>query len=308
MAKLLALFSGQGAQYPGMGKDLYENFAKAREVYECAGDLFGFDVAKTSFEGTQEELSKADVAQPVTFTLSVAAWEAFKGELPAFSAVAGHSLGEYGALYAAGAYSLEDGMRLLKVRGAAMERAAKACPGAMYAVLGTESSVVESVCSQLEGFVTPVNYNLPTQTVISGEEAAAQKAAELLAAQGAKIVRLSVAGAFHTKMMQSAAKELEQAAAAFAYKPLALDFYSNLTGGRLVVEKYPQYFAQQMVSPVRFVEEVAAMGADEIQCCIEFGPKKTASTFIKKNNKAIGAYSVEDSQTLKKVLEGLGGI
>jgi len=304
MVKIASVFSGQGSQYPGMGKDLCDNFKIARDIYECAGDIFGFDVAKVSFEGSEIELSDAAVTQPVIFTLSAAAFSVSKGEIPEFSATAGHSLGEYAALWSAGVYSLEDGMRLIKLRAGAMAKAAKANPGVMYAVLGADGQAVEAACAQAGGMAMAVNYNMPSQTVISGEEAACAKAAEILIGQGHKAIKLPVGGAFHTPMMQSGADELFEGAKAINYSKPNLDFYSNLTG-KLVKEEldYPDYFAKHMVNPVRFVDQVRAMSDDSITTFIEFGPKKTLSGLIKKNNKAAAAVCVEDAQSLKKVIE-----
>ena len=170
----------------------------------------------------------------------------------------------------------------------------------MYAVVGGDADEVRAACEAVEGLVLPVNFNLPSQTVISGETAAAAKAAALLEAQGKKVVRLSVGSAFHTTIMASAAEKLRGMLGGIAFSPAAVDFYSNLTGGKLAVDDYPAYFAEHMVSPVRFVEEVNAMAADGIEVCIEFGPKKTACTLAKKNVKALSVANVEDMKTLSK--------
>jgi len=305
MAKTMALFSGQGAQYPGMGKDLHENFADARRIYECAGDIFGFDVAKTSFDGTPEELLKTDVSQPVIFTLSVAAYTVARELLGEPQGVAGHSLGEYAALYCAGAYSLEDGMRILKARTAAMAKASRQTASTMYAIVGKDPGTIAEACAQISGAVWPVNFNLPTQTVIAGEVEPCAKAAALLEEQGAKVVKLDVEGAFHTPLMEPAARELREAAEKCSFSPLRMDFYSNMTGSRLDIENYPEYLSKHMLSPVRFVEQIQAMVADGYDTCIEYGPKRVV-TMAKKNHKAFAACNVEDTVTLKKAQEALG--
>ena len=177
--------------------------------------------------------------------------------------------------------------------------------GAMCAVIGQDPDTVSAVCDTIPGLVLPVNFNAPAQTVISGEAAAVQAAAAELKARRCRTVILPVSGAFHTPMMQPAADALRQAASAFCYSPVTMDFYSNLTGGRLVIGDYPDYFAKHMTSPVRFVEQVAAMWGDGVAACVEFGPKKTAVALVKKNNKAIAAINVEDTASLKKAMEVL---
>lgn len=303
MANIAALFSGQGSQYPGMGQELYQNFDEVRQVYQCAGDILGFDLAKVSFEGTEEEMAQTRITQPLIFAHSVACFQAGRNVLPTPTAVAGHSLGEFAALWCAGAYSLEDGFRIIQARAAAMDSVT--IPGAMYAILGGDAAEIRAVCDSVDGLVEPVNFNLPTQTVISGETAPAAKAAALLEAQGKKVIQLKVSSAFHTSLMQGAAEQFQQQVAKISFAPLTTSFYSNLTGGKLVVDDYPAYFAKHMVSPVRFVEQIGAMTADGIQACVEFGPKKTAVTLAKKNNKALAVCNVEDLKTLAKAAETL---
>ena len=293
-----ALFSGQGSQYSGMGSELAAKFAEARRVYECAGDILGADILALS-ASDEAELSRTAVAQPVIFTLSVAAYEAARARFALPSAVAGHSLGEFAALYAAGAYSLEDGFHIIKSRAKAMEEAATSGePGAMFAILGSDEATVAKACEEAAGFVVPVNMNLPSQTVISGEIAAAESAANALTAAGAKAVRLGVSSAFHTKMMQPAADSFRAEIANIGFTATKIAFYSNLTGDCLEIADYPEYFAKHMVSPVRFVEQITAMTRDGIDTCVEFGPKKTAATLAKKNNRAIKVANVEDEKSL----------
>ena len=296
---IAALFGGQGSQYPGMGKSLCEISAQAREVYECASDILGFDMARVSFEGSAEELTRTAICQPAIFTHSLAAIEASHGLLPTPNAVAGHSVGEYAALYCAGVFSMEDGFRLIGARAKVMESAAQTAPGTMVAVSGDPDTIRE-VCAGHEQ-VWAVNFNMPGQTVISGAVSACLAAGQQLSEMGMRTTQLNVASAFHTPMMQPAADALREMISGIRYYEPSCDFYSNLTGGLLESpESWADYFADHMVSPVRFVEQIAAMSGAGIDTCIEFGPGKTASTLAKKNNRAFATMTIENAETLEK--------
>ena len=302
--KIAALFGGQGSQYPGMGKNLREESAAARQVYECAGDILGFDVAKASDQSSEEELAQTRMAQPVIFTHSLAAFSTARDHLPLPEATAGHSLGEYAALCCAGCFSIEDGFRIIAARAQVMEEAAGSAPGAMVAILGSNPEAVETVCARYEN-VWAVNYNLPNQTVISGETQGCLGAARELEKAGARTTRLAVSSAFHTPLMERAAQQLKEKVQDIAYAPPRWDFYSNLTGEKLVPEDFPDYFARHMVSPVLFTRQVAAMAANGVEACVEFGPKRTASTLSKKNCRSLAVFQVEDMETFKKTIEAL---
>lgn len=300
MANTAFLCSGQGAQYPGMGKEFYENFPQARQVYECGGDILGFDLAKVSFEGTEEELGRTAVSQPAIFACSMAAWEAAR-QLCDPAAVAGHSLGEYAALTIAGAWTLEDGFRLIGARAAAMQQAADQNPGAMFAILGSDEGTVGQVCEQTPGYVLPVNFNSPAQTVIAGELEPAQAAAATLAEMGFKAVRLAVSSGFHSQLMASASQQFAQATASIPMAEPKLPFYCNLTGGRMAPgTDLHAYLAQHIVSPVRFHQEVAAMLEAGVDTFVELGPNKVLTTLVKRNFKQAKAYNVENLKTLEK--------
>jgi len=287
-----------------MGKSLRMESYAARLVYECAGDILGFDVAKASEQRSEEELAQTRLAQPVIFTHSLAAFAAAREHLPLPDATAGHSLGEYAALCCAGCFSMEDGFRIIAARAKVMEEAANSAPGAMVAILGSDPQTVEKVCSRYPN-VWAVNYNHPGQTVISGDAANCLAAARELEEAGAKTSRLGVSSAFHTPMMEQAAFQFQLLVQDIAYRPPQWDFYSNLTGEKLVPENFSEYFAQHMVSPVQFSRQIAAMVADGVECCVEFGPKRTASTLAKKNCRSLAVYQVEDMETLKKTAQAL---
>ena len=301
MSVIAALFGGQGTQYPGMGKSLYDTSAQARAVYECASDILGFDMAAISFEGSEQELTRTDICQPAIFTHSLAAWEASSGQLPAVTAVAGHSVGEYAALYCAGAFSIEDGFRLISARAKVMGEAARLAAGTMVAIVGSDPETISGVCEKYKQ-VWPVNFNLPGQTVISGAVEDCLAAAEELAGMGARTTRLNVGSAFHTPMMQPAADQLKELIGGIRYRELSCNFYSNVTGALLQPQNYTEYFAKHIISPVRFADEIAAMSEAGIDTCIEFGPGKAASTLAKKNNRALATMNVENAETLEKTV------
>ncbi len=301
MKKTAFLCSGQGSQYAGMGKDLFEQFASARRVYECGGDILGYDLAKISFEGSDADLAPTGVSQPAIFAVSMAAYFAAL-EFCEPDAFAGHSLGEYAALTAAGAFSLENGFRVISARAAAMQRAADENPGSMFAILGSDEATVAQVCEETEGYVLPVNYNSLNQTVIAGESEAAQRAADTLLAKGAKkAVRLAVSSAFHSNMMASAAEELRERMERIPISAPQKPFYSNVTGKLLEPgTDLRAYLARHLVSPVRFHEEVSAMLGGEITRFVELGPNKVLATLIRRGFEQAEAYNVENLKTLEK--------
>lgn len=286
-----------------MGKELCEKYPQI-DVYERAGEILGFDLAKKINESEEEELAKTVYSQPAIMATSLVALEAMKINGVEFSAVAGHSLGEYAAMVASEILSFEDGFKVIKARAAAMQKAAEQNSGAMYAIIGKSAEEIEQVCSEIDGYVVPVNYNSAAQTVIAGETDAAERAAAKFSEMGAKAVKLGVSSAFHSKLMQPAAEEFAPAISGITFNKPNVEFYSNLTGGlQTDFENMPEKLARHIVSPVRFTSELAALQAAGYENFIELGPNKVLTGLVKKTLKGVNAANVENVKTLEKALE-----
>lgn len=304
MSKTVFLFSGQGSQYPGMGKELLEANPEFSYIYEKGSEILGYDLAKLTFEGSEEELAKTCNSQPAIMAMSLLCFEIAKKNGIPFDAAAGHSLGEYAAMTASGMLSLEDAFRVIKARAAAMDKAGNETEGAMFAVMKMSAEDIEKICEQTEGYVVPVNYNSTAQTVIAGEKAAAQKAAEAFTAAGARAVQLKVSAAFHSKLMEGAAKEFYDEIKNIKFNEPSVPFYSNVLGDRLTdFSDIPSMLAKHMVSPVRFTSELAQMQNDGIDTYIELGPNKVLTGLVKKTLKGVTALNIEDVKSLEKALE-----
>lgn len=303
MSDAVYLFSGQGAQFPGMGYSLYENFSAARLVYKTASQALGMDILALSMESSKEQLAQTGLSQPLIFTLSMAAFAVLEANGITPKAVAGHSLGECSALTAAGAMTLETGLKVIQARAKAMQRASEVADGTMVAILGLPSEKVEEVCKQAEGYVIPVNYNCPGQIVIAGETKAALAAAEELRAQGAKTVRLAVGSAFHSALMEPASREFAEAIKGFKFSKPKVPVYSNATGGLLEETDLADYLRRQMMSPVHFTQEMESMKAAGYTQFVELGPGKTLCGLIRRGIKGAETYNLQDLESADACFE-----
>lgn len=304
--KTAFLFSGQGSQYPGMGAELSERYSACGTILECGSDIMGFDLLKKLTESSPEELAQTRLSQPAIFTTSLLALTAVREEGVDCSAVAGHSLGEYAAMYASGMLSLEDAFTAIKLRSAAMAKAAESSDGAMAAVVGADDALIDEVCGSVHGFAAPANYNSPVQTVIAGDSAAIDEAMGKFAEQGKRCVKLAVSAAFHTKLMKSAADEFKAKIADLRFSAPNRDFYSNLYGARLTdFSDMPSYLAAHICSPVRFVSELDAMRSDGVEAFAELGPGHVLAGLVRKTLKGVVNVNVENSETLEKALAAL---
>lgn len=276
------VFPGQGAQFSGMGKDLYDKSNVIKGLFDQANQILGFDIKKIMFEGTAEELKQTNVTQPAVFLHSVAAVQSI--EIFEASAVAGHSLGELSALVAANVLSFEDGMKIVFERANAMQEACELQPSTMAAILGLEDAIVENICKEAEGIVVPANYNCPGQLVISGEIDAVEKACEKAKEAGAKrALILPVGGAFHSPLMEPAKERLKVAIEKTTFNKPLCPVYQNVTTTAVTnPQEIKTNLISQLTSPVKWTQSIQNMWNDGITSFTEFGPGRTLQGLIKK--------------------------
>ena len=289
------VFPGQGAQFVGMGKDMYENSALAKEMFEKANEVLGFRITDLMFEGTDEDLRQTKVTQPAVFLHSVILAKTM-GDKFAPDMVAGHSLGEFSALVAAGALSFEDGLVLVSKRAMAMQKACEIEPSTMAAVLALDDAKVEEICASINGVVVAANYNCPGQLVISGSIAAVEEAcAKMLEAGAKRALKLPVGGAFHSPLMEPARVELAAAIEKAQIVAPICPIYQNVTASAetdpLVIKAK---LVEQLTAPVRWTQSVQNMIADGATLFVEVGPGKVLQGLVKKINKDSQVQSIED--------------
>ena len=291
---------GQGAQFSGMGKDLYDTNPKAKELFDKANEILGFEITKIMFEGTADELKQTKVTQPAVFLHSVIS-AICAGDKAQYDMVGGHSLGEFSALVAAEALSFEDGLKLVSQRAQAMQKACEAAPSTMAAIIGLDDETVEKICAEISkpgNIVVPANYNNPGQLVISGNNEAVMAACEALKAAGAKrALPLPVGGAFHSPLMQPAKDELQAAIETTEFQTPKCPVYQNVDAkAHTDADEIKQNLIAQLTAPVRWTYEVQAMVADGATDFTECGPGKALQGMIAKickGNEAITIHGLE---------------
>lgn len=310
MSNLAFLFPGQGSQYIGMGKELCENHAIAREVFDEANEALGFDLKELCFNGNLEVLTKTENTQPAILTASVAAFKVFGMEFaikPKY--MAGHSLGEFSALACAGAIRFQDAVRIVRQRGKFMQEAVPVGLGAMAAVSGVDKEVIEEECrkcSDDSGIVVVSNYNSPEQIVISGHSQAVGVVGENLKRSGARVIPLKVSAPFHSPLMQQAAERLEAELRKYTYSPMNCAVISNVTalpydGQHSITDN----LVSQIVKPVRWSESMKYLESHNVDLAVEFGPQTVLKNLMKKNTPTINAFSFDKEEDVKVLREKL---
>lgn len=297
------LFAGQGSQYVGMGKALLEANPEFSYLYDTASEVLGKDMKDICFNSELEELSKTVNSQPAIMLTSLLCFEVAKKNGITFDGVAGHSLGEYASMVASGMLSLEDGFKVIKARAEAMD---KAKGGLMYAILKASVEDITKVCQDTDGYVVPVNYNSPVQTVIAGENDAVLKAVDNLTSMKARCVKLNVSSAFHSDIMKPCAEEFYNSIKDVEFKNPTIKFYSNVLGKELTdFSDMPSLLKQHMISAVHFTDELNCMANNGFDTFIELGPNKVLTGLVKKTLKGATALNIEDLATLESTCQAL---
>ncbi|MFI5251510.1 MAG: ACP S-malonyltransferase [Bacteroidota bacterium] len=306
MSRTAYIFPGQGSQYVGMGKDLYEQNSEARSLFKRADDILGFSLSKICFEGPEKELKQTKNTQPAIFLHSIILTRIMEPE--EVDMAAGHSLGEYSALVFAGAMSFEDGLTIVRLRGELMQEAGEKQPGTMAAVVGIEKAQLEDICREASaaGIVQCANYNSPGQIVISGSVSGVRKAMEIAKALGAKLVKeLIVSGAFHSPLMRSAKENLQKALQSVTINDAKIPVYANVTAKPASsASDIRQLLVEQIDHPVRWEETIEAMGGAGATRFIEIGPGKVLQGLNKRINATLETSGIDKINDVVKLITG----
>jgi [acyl-carrier-protein] S-malonyltransferase len=308
---LAYIFPGQGSQYPGMGKNLVENFPVANLLFEEANDSLRFSISKLCFEGSVEDLQLTENTQPAILTTSAAVFRTMQSEgFPKPDYVAGHSLGEYSALFAASALTIDAAVRTVRLRGRYMQEAVPVGTGAMAAVIGGDLKTIEQTCSEAaqNQVCAPANINAPNQVVIAGHSEAVDRASELLKERGAKrVVKLNVSAPFHCELMKPAQERLEADLESVAFQDLATPLVTNVEAVEIVKGDVARVsLVRQVTAPVRWLQSVEYMIANGVEAFVEVGPGKVLTGLMRQISREVKCYNVEDADSLKSTAAALG--
>jgi len=307
MSKLAFLFPGQASQYAGMGRDLAENFPESRAIFDAADTALGFAISKLCFEGPEEELKLTENTQPAILTVSTAAYRALEKRSIEPDFVAGHSLGEYSALVAAGSLDFSDAVKMVRNRGCYMQEAVPHGEGAMAAIMGLPPTEVTDLCKQAADneVVTPANLNSPEQTVISGSAGAVKRGVEIASQKGAKrAVMLPVSAPFHSPLMEPAQRRLERDLRAAAFGPLRFPLITNADAEAISSgEEAREALIRQVTLPVRWLDSIREMIDRGVNIFVEVGPGKVLCGLLRQIDRSVRCFNVEDSASLQSTIE-----